>query len=207
MRKSSQKYHHGDLRNALVEAGIGILAEAGPDGLTLRAAAARAGVSHAAPAYHFGSLQGLLTAIATVGFERFHAALAVAVSAEALSPVERLRAAARAYVAFALANPAIIQMMFSGPRLDWSQAPLCEAADRAYAQLSDIVRPAASHLGITSQERRRELELMVWSSIHGYAMLANAGVIGRGPAAELGAIPDLPGLLFGEWQPGRTSRK
>lgn len=203
MRKDDQKYHHGDLRKALVEAGIAILGEAGPEGLTLRGAAARAGVSHAAPAHHFGSLQGLQTAIATVGFERFHAALGLAIEAAPTLPVERLRAAGRAYVGYAIENPAIIQLMFSGPRLDWSQAPLCQAADRAYAQLSEIVRPAAVHLGVASEEGRRELELMVWSSIHGYAMLANAGVIGRGPVAGVSSIPDLPGLLFGKWQPSK----
>ncbi len=161
MGKSSRKYHHGDLRNALVEAGIAILADAGLEALTLRAAAAKAGVSHAAPAHHFGSLQGLLTAIATDGFTRFHAAIETAMSSASAAPVERLRAAGRAYVGFAVEHPAIIQLMFSGPRLDWSQTPLCEAADRAYAQLSEIVRPAAAHLGIASEERRRELELMV----------------------------------------------
>lgn len=207
MRKASQKYHHGDLRNALVEAGIAILGEAGPEGLTLRGVAARAGVSHAAPAYHFGSLQGLLTAIATVGFERFHAALGRAIDAAPTLPVEQLRAASLAYVGFAIENPAIIQLMFSGPRLDWSQTALCEAADRAYAQLSEIVRPAAAHLGVFSEESRRELELMVWSGIHGYAMLANAGVIGRGPVAGIASVPDLPGLLFGQWQPSNPPQK
>ncbi len=207
MRKADQKYHHGDLRKALVEAGIAILGEAGPEGLTLRGAAARAGVSHAAPAYHFGSLQGLLTAIATVGFQRFHAALGRAIDAAPTRPVERLRAASRAYVGFAVENPAIIQLMFSGPRLDWSQAPLCEAADHAYAQLSEIVRPAAAHLGVTTEDRRRELELMVWSSIHGFAMLSNAGVVGRGPVAGHEAIPDLAGLLFAEWPPEKAAQK
>jgi AcrR family transcriptional regulator len=204
MLKQSQKYHHGDLRKALVEAGIAILREAGPEGLTLRGAAARAGVSHAAPAHHFGSLQGLQTAIATAGFERFHAALALAIEAALPSPLERLRAAGRAYAAFAIENPALIRLMFSGPLLDWSQTALCEAADRAYAQLSEIVRPAAAHLGVTSEEGRRELELMVWSSIHGYATLANAGVIGRGPVAGAASVPDLPGLLFGQWPPPQT---
>lgn len=201
--RARPSYHHGDLRNALIEAGIAILAEGGSEALTLRAAAARAGVSHAAPAHHFGSLHGLLTAIATVGFERFHAAIDHAMAQAGASPLERLRAAGRAYVGFAIDHPAIIQLMFSGPRLDWSNAALCVAADRAYGQLTEIVAPAAEHLGATDEASRRELALMVWSSVHGYAHLAIAGVLDRKSPGELPPVPDIPGLLFGAWKPAR----
>lgn len=206
MAKARQSYHHGDLRKALIEAGIAILAEGGTEGLTLRAAAARAGVSHAAPAHHFGSLQGLLTAIATVGFERFHAAIDLAMAIAPPSPVERLRAAGQAYVAFALANPAIIQLMFSGPRLDWSRQELCVAADRAYRQLEEIVAPAAERLGAHDEAARRELALAVWSSVHGFAHLAIAGVLDRGAPGMLPPVPDIAGLLFGEWRPADAER-
>lgn len=206
MAKAGRSYHHGDLRNALIEAGIAILAESGAEALTLRAAAARAGVSHAAPAHHFGSLQGLLTAIAAVGFERFHAALESAMAEAGASPLERLRAAGRAYVAFALANPAIIQLMFSGVRLDWSSAELCVAADRAYGQLEEIVAPAAERLGAHDEAAHRELALAVWSSVHGYAHLAIAGVLDRGAPGQLPPVPDIAGLLFGEWKPGDAER-
>ena len=64
-------YHHGDLRNALVAAAEAELAEHGIEGFTLRGCAKRAGVSHAAPAHHFGDAAGLLTAVAAAGFERF----------------------------------------------------------------------------------------------------------------------------------------
>ncbi len=206
MAKAGRSYHHGDLRNALIEAGIAILAESGAEALTLRAAAARAGVSHAAPAHHFGSLQGLVTASAAVGFERFHAAIDSAMANAPPKPVERLRAAGRAYVGFAMAHPAIIQLMFSGPRLDWSSAELRAAADLAYRQLEEIVTPAAEHLGATDEAARRELALMVWSSAHGYAHLAIAGVLDRGAPGQLPPVPDIAGLLFGEWKPGDAER-
>ena len=66
MRNQPQKkqHHHGNLREALITAGVGLLNEGGLSALTLRKCAARAGVSHAAPAYHFKGLNGLLTAIA-----------------------------------------------------------------------------------------------------------------------------------------------
>ncbi len=206
MAKARQSYHHGDLRNALIEAGIAILADGGAEALTLRAAAARAGVSHAAPAHHFGSLQGLLTAIAAVGFERFHMVIDGAMTQAGASPIERLRAAGRAYVGFAIANPAIIQLMFSGPRLDWSSTELCIAADRAYAQLEEIVGPAAEHLGAADEAGRRELALAVGSSVHGYAHLAIAGVLDRGAPGHLPPVPDIPGLLFGDWKPARPGK-
>ena len=206
MAKARHSYHHGDLRNALIEAGIAILAEGGTEALTLRAAAAKAGVSHAAPAHHFGSLHGLLTAIAAVGFERFYSAIDAAMAVAPPAPVDRLRAAGQAYVAFAVANPAIIQLMFSGPRLDWSSVDLCAAADRAAKQLSQIVAPAAERLGATSEAQRRELEVMVWSSVHGYAHLAIAGVLDRGAPGQIPPVPDIAGVLFGTWRTGCAER-
>ena len=72
-RMSKQAHHHGDLRNALIRAGLDILDTEGLDALTLRKAAARAGVSHAAPAHHFQGKEGLLAAIAAHGYEQFRA--------------------------------------------------------------------------------------------------------------------------------------
>ncbi|HEU0222356.1 MAG TPA: TetR/AcrR family transcriptional regulator, partial [Paracoccaceae bacterium] len=72
---SERRYHHGDLRRALVEAGLAILEEAGLEALTLRACAARVGVSHAAPRNHFAGLGGLLAAIKAEGFRRHEAAM------------------------------------------------------------------------------------------------------------------------------------
>ncbi|MEZ5926053.1 MAG: TetR/AcrR family transcriptional regulator [Hyphomicrobiaceae bacterium] len=201
-KPTRRTYHHGDLRQALVAAANCILKDEGLDALTLRAAAQRAGVSHAAPAHHVGSLQGLLTAVAAQGFVHFHASLETAMDAAPTSPLERLRAAGRAYVGFAVDNPALIQLMFSGSRLDWSDPDLCAASDRAYRQLTDIVRPAAERLGASGEEDIRELALMVWSSVHGYAHLAISGALDRGPAGARPPIPDLPGLLFGRWKPG-----
>lgn len=201
MAKPRQSYHHGDLCQALIAAGIAILSENGAGALTLRAAAARAGVSHAAPAHHFGSLQGLLTVIAAEGFERFHAAIDAAMAKAPSSPAARLRAAGEAYVGFATTHPAIVQLMFSGPRLDWSDAGLCSAADRAYGQLEEIVAPAAAHLGAATEAGRRDLALMVWSTVHGFATLANAGVLKRTRTGRLPPAPDVAGLLFGTWVP------
>jgi AcrR family transcriptional regulator len=200
-------YHHGDLRNALVRAAIAILEREGLNALTLRGAATQAGVSHAAPAHHFRSLKGLLTAVAAEGFRRFYAALERAMREVQPSPVGQLRAAGQAYVAFALENAAVVQLMFSGARLDWTDPDLCVAADRADAQLLEIVRPAADRLGALNDIDRRELALMVWSNVHGYAHLAITGALDRGPGHVRPPIPDLPGVLFGQWRPGWSAAR
>jgi len=85
-------YHHGDLKHALVQAGIALIEEGGIPALSLRALAARVGVSHTAPRNHFGSLRGLLTAIAAEGFHRHARAMCEGVSDQS-DPQARLMAA------------------------------------------------------------------------------------------------------------------
>src|SRR3954468_10574405 len=97
-------YHHGGLRDALLEAAERVLERDGLGGLTLRAVAREAGVSHAAPAHHFADLTGLVSELAAVGFRQFNAAMAAA-GATATSPLERASARAKAYVAYAQAHP------------------------------------------------------------------------------------------------------
>ena len=84
-------YHHGDLRHALIEATESLLAEKGPEGFSLREVARRAGVSAAAPAHHFGDASGLLTAVATVGFDGLAAALREGEARGGRDPRRRLR--------------------------------------------------------------------------------------------------------------------
>src|SRR5690348_3653414 len=96
-------YHHGALRDALLEAAERVLERDGLPGLTLRAVAREAGVSHAAPTHHFGDLTGLLSELAAIGFRQFSAAMTAAKASGTLQ--EQGLAAARAYVAFAQAHP------------------------------------------------------------------------------------------------------
>ena len=102
--KRPETYHHGSLREALLQAAERILERDGIQGLTLRAAAREAGVSHAAPKNHFGDLAGLLSELAAVGFDRFVATMQAGVR-EGDSPAARMAAIGRGYVAFARAHP------------------------------------------------------------------------------------------------------
>lgn len=171
-------YHHGDLRRALVEAGLAILEEEGVGALTLRGVAARAGVSHAAPAHHFPMLRDLLTALAAIAFQRFHAAIDRELQAAGPLPEDKVRAACTGYLAFARAETGLFRLMFSAERLNWEDPDLGAAARAARTQLADFCRPLADALALPDAAARVDLERFVWAIAHGYAHLAVEGKLG-----------------------------
>ncbi|OYW97679.1 MAG: hypothetical protein B7Z14_17010 [Bosea sp. 32-68-6] len=105
-------YHHGDLRQAMIDAAEAVLAERGVGGFTLRECARRAGVSPAAPAHHFGNLAGLLTAVATLGFDGLSDAMEAAAARASATGGCRLAAICRAYLETALARPGRFRVVF-----------------------------------------------------------------------------------------------
>src|SRR5450756_1418210 len=165
-------YHHGALRDALLEAAERVLERDGLAGLTLRAVAREAGVSHAAPTHHFGDLTGLVSELAAIGFRQFNAAMAAA-GATATAPTEKAIARATAYVAYAQAHPGMYGVMFRTERLDMSRPSLHEAAEASFAGL-------AGAIGANRQEQIFEDALSLdqpaalaraWSLVHGFTML------------------------------------
>ena len=131
-------YHHGDLKTALLVEAEAILERDGIPALTLRAAARAAGVSHAAPANHFGDLTGLLSELAAVGFQRFTAALLTALEGAGDDLQARASAMGRAYVSFARAYPALFALMFRSERLDSTRPVLREAIEASRQALRRI---------------------------------------------------------------------
>ena len=131
-------YHHGALHGALLEAAERVLERDGLAGLTLRAVAREAGVSHAAPTHHFGDLTGLVSELAAIGFRQFNAAMAAA-GATGASPMEKALARAKAYVAYAQAHPGMYGLMFRTERLDMSRPSLHEAANASFAGLAGAI--------------------------------------------------------------------
>src|SRR5215472_16246518 len=131
-------YHHGALRDALLQAAEKVLERDGLPGLTLRAVAREAGVSHAAPTHHFGDLTGLVSELAAIGFRQFNAAMAAA-GAPDLPSNERAMARAKAYVAYAQAHPGMYGLMFRTERLDYSRPSLHEAAESSFAGLANAI--------------------------------------------------------------------
>lgn len=165
-------YHHGDLHDALLKAAETVLERDGLSGLTLRAVAREAGVSHAAPTHHFGDLTGLVSELAAIGFRQFNAAMAVAGSIEG-SGLQKAMARAKAYVAYAQAHPGIYGLMFRTERLDMTRPSLHEAASASFAGL-------AGAIGASRQEQISEETLSMdqaaaivraWSLVHGFTML------------------------------------
>ena len=195
-RKRPRAYHHGDLREALVRAATALLEEKGLQGFTLRQCARRAGVSHAAPAHHFTTADDLLAEIAARGFEHFVAALGEAADQAEGSPLTRLEAMGRAYVAFALANPAVYGLMFRSGAGSLASPHLKSASAAAWQQLCDSV---AAVLGEKRQDEVAAKAAAVWALVHGTATLLLDRKLPPGIAKSMDPVtailPSLPGLL------------
>jgi AcrR family transcriptional regulator len=168
-------YHHGDLHDALLAAAERVLERDGLAGLTLRAVAREAGVSHAAPTHHFGDLTGLLSELAAIGFRRFNEAMIAARNSET-HPLMKGMANAKAYVAYAQASPGMYGLMFRTERIDMSRPSLHEAATASFAGLASAVG-AGRNEKITG-EALEALSLdqaaaiaRAWSLVHGFTML------------------------------------
>ncbi|MDF1793755.1 MAG: TetR/AcrR family transcriptional regulator [Thalassobaculaceae bacterium] len=182
-------YHHGNLRHALVRAGLEILDELGLDALTLRGCASRAGVSHAAPKNHFANLDALVAAIVAEGFRRMRDSMRQAMAAADSGPRAQLVAAAEGYLAFAEENQALFRLAFSIRRGDSDSQELRAAGDESYAVLSEVCAPLVPRIN-GMPVTRAAVEIMVWSYVHGYASLA---VNTRFRRAEQ-AIGRIPGI-------------
>lgn len=165
-------YHHGDLRKALISAALEVIREEGIRGLTLRKAARHAGVSHAAPAYHFGDLTGLLAALAEKGFNDLWQCMQASITAApADDPLAQFKAVGMAYVAFAAAEPASVKAMFHPMLADRSAYPSLEAASwRPFDLLLAHVR-ACQDAGILQNMDDRIAALFAWSAVHGLSTL------------------------------------
>jgi AcrR family transcriptional regulator len=165
-------YHHGALHGALLEAAERVLERDGLAGLTLRAVAREAGVSHAAPTHHFGDLTGLVSELAAIGYRQFSAAMTAA-AATGTSLTEKATARAKAYVAFAQAHPGMYGLMFRAERLDMKRPSLHEAANASFAGLAGAIG-ASRHEQISEQALSLDQAAAIvrsWSLLHGFTML------------------------------------
>jgi AcrR family transcriptional regulator len=182
---ASERYHHGDLRTALLRAAHDILAECGVPGLTLREVARRAGVSPMAPYRHFPQgKDALLGVVAEEGFRRLERRLTETPHAD---PLADLIAQGVAYVRFACEEPALYRLMF-GPFLRrFEDHPgLREAALATKAALTRAVAAAAPH---ADEAARQDVALACWSLSHGLASLLVDGRL-TGVAAAPEAIAE-----------------
>jgi AcrR family transcriptional regulator len=166
--KAKAPYHHGNLRQALLDAALAAIREQGVSELSLRDVARRAGVSHAAPAHHFGDKAGLLTAIATDGFERFAQAQRDARERGGTDPVARFSWTGWAYVMFADQNREYFDIMFRPELLNREDAAFRAAADAAHQVLLETMRPV---LGELSEDQMLSQSTSAWALAHGLSRL------------------------------------
>ena len=179
-------YHHGDLRAALIQAGLAILAEEGMQALSLRAAARRAGVSHAAPYRHFADKEALLAAIAEEGFNVLATDVGAARARFPASPREQLEESAWAYVRFALAHPDHLRVMFGGQIENPRAYPgLRDAGGRAFNILVEIIRAGQDDRVVNAGDVRL-LALLAWTQVHGLSLL----LIGHQVPSDVSAAHD-----------------
>lgn len=167
-------YHHGDLKRSLLEAAEAELSEKGIETFSLRAVAKRAGVSHSAPAHHFGDATGLLTELAALGYQRFIETQKTFQRRAAQTPEARLVASGLGYVEFAQQNPALFRLIFSSERPDRSAPMLSEQADAAFEHLVDDVRHISKTDPHTDPLAMTDV-MAAWAIAHGLADLMIAG--------------------------------
>jgi AcrR family transcriptional regulator len=175
--KPVKSYHHGALHEALLQAAETILCRDGLAALTLRAIARESGVSHGAPAHHFKDLSDLLSELVAAGFER----LTAVVQAAGQGETPNFADAAQAYVAFAISNAALFQLMFRVERLNAGHDRLRAARTAAFAVIAEASALPAGELSagqvgaMTAQ----------WCLVQGFAGLAANGrlgpLLGRAP--------------------------
>ena len=208
MARTPSPYHHGSLRQALIDATEALLAEKGADGFSLREVARRAGVSAAAPAHHFGDAAGLLTAVATLGFDGLARALEAGDARGGSDARAALREQGIEYVRYAMHHPGRFRLMFRSGQLH-HDAALEQHGMAAFEVLARGVRRAfgvADAAAMTPTHWNTVTAL--WSLVHGYAHLAIAGKLdplcrGQGlepfVAASLGPVltATIAGLIPG----------
>lgn len=175
-KKPRNRYHHGDLRRALVDASAGLVDAHGSASLSLRQVAKKLGVSHAAPHHHFADRPALLAAVAARGFAELADAMIEARSIHT-DPVARLNATGVAYVKFAATHPERFRLMF-GPEIagEGSDTELMTSTGCAFDVLVSSVNDALGKEA--TPERARVVTTAAWSLVHGLATLYIDGKLG-----------------------------
>ncbi|MCA1995021.1 MAG: TetR/AcrR family transcriptional regulator [Coleofasciculus sp. S288] len=171
MKTQRDTYHHGDLRQALIDAALELISERDISELSLREVARRVGVSHAAPYRHFSDKDALLAAIAEEGFHVLTRYLQESVQTILDDPLKQLQATGVAYVQFAVNHSSHYRVMFGAFRAnnpDYSA--LTKAGEATFAVLVNVIMTGQT-AGVFSTGEPRQLAWAAWSLVHGLAML------------------------------------
>jgi AcrR family transcriptional regulator len=190
---SSTTYHHGDLKNALIQAGVEILARDGLGGLSLRKVAKQAGVSHAAPYSHFADKQALIAAISTEGFKQLFNQIKTVTANYQNDPENLLIETAWTYLQFALNEPDRFKLMFSSVLEKEKEYPdFVEISQDNFRQLVEIVE-LCQQANVLKAGESDLIALSVWGTVHGFASLLLEGQISH-TVLEKGSLKEI--LIF-----------
>ena len=207
MKKPEAAYHHGDLRNSLVQEAVKVVRRSGADDFSLREVARRVAVSANAAYRHFDDKDALLTAVAAHGLDvlsrRMQAGLeAVTVRSAGPRAIARLRATGRSYVEFALAEPERFRVTFGRHAAPPAPGHVCASgAPDPFALLSGAL-DELQRAGLLPASRREGAELFAWTVVHGYASLALHG----GPLSTLEPLDVVLDRVIDGLCPGATKR-
>jgi len=171
--RRAKPYHHGNLREALLEAAIRLIAEVGPTAFTLREVARRAGVSHNAPYRHFRDRDDLMAAVAAQGFRELTQAM-IKAAAPKSDPLDRLKHAGLGYVTFALRRPEHFTVMFDAPVSKRKHRDSAVAGEESFGALLGFVQ-SCQEAGRLPSGDLRQMALLAWTRVHGIAKLAITG--------------------------------
>ncbi len=166
-------YHHGNLRETLLQGAVRVIAELGPAAFTLREVARRAGVSHNAPYRHFRDKDALLAAVAAQGFRELTQAMREEGERQS-KPLEKLKQSGLAYVAFAVRRPEHFTVMFDTPVGNSKDPEYLHASQESFNTLVSYIRNCQDE-GQLPVGKTMERALYAWSLVHGIAKLAVAG--------------------------------
>jgi AcrR family transcriptional regulator len=180
-RGGRRGYHHGNLREALIEAALDLIADKGPAGFTFAEAARQAGVSPAAPYRHFRDRDALMADVARRGFERFAEQLAAAWDEGRPNLRAAFERIGKAYLAFARNEPAYYSAMFESGLSITGHRELQEAGDRAFAVLRTACEAIVAAMPAAKRPPAMMMALHVWSLSHGIASLFARGDAARRP--------------------------
>jgi len=187
-------YHHGNLRRALLDESLELIAEKGVEGLSLREVAARVGVSHAAPYHHFADKTALVHALANEGMTLMDGRMASAEEAAGNDPRARLLGIGMAYVQFAVERPDYYAA-FNAPELrsggsegEQPEAQSAEESGDTWTRLMNAV-VACQQAGALPQGDPVVLGVYLWSLVHGLAELWRSGTLHQLPHARDGLEP------------------
>jgi AcrR family transcriptional regulator len=166
-----------DLRQKVLEASLALIEEGGLDRLSLREVARKAGVSHQAPYHYFGDREAILAALAGEGFTRLGESLVRAAAEAGSKPVKVVEAMGRAYVDFALRNPAYFQAMFRADAVPLDRYP--EARKREDEAFGKLVEGIGQAFADQPVDVKRAIAIACWSMVHGLATLILEGSLAR----------------------------